>query len=205
MPPMALAPPVLSAPPPKLDALPLSAPPAPSTPPLHAPSSHTLCATSSSDLWACAHRSVSHFLISSSAASCSAARSSSSMCTAHSVGFHLGWKACFWLRIWGRILFWLPALLISLSQIQSFHLGLEGSALRGRYCNVLLHLVTVPGNRTHEGLPWHIPTSCGPLIWFVTASHYVIVPTVRIVVDMTHYVIVTTVFPSNTLFCTIAL
>src|SRR6266545_4896735 len=71
--------------------------------------------------------------------------------------------------------------------------------------NVLLHLVTVPGNHTHEGLPWHVPTSRGPLIWFVTASHYVIVPTVPIVIDMTHYVIVTTVFPPDTLFRTIAL
>ncbi len=56
----------------------------------------------------------------------------------------------------------------------------------------------VPGNHTHEGLPWHIPTSRGSLIWFVTASHYVIVPTVPIV-------IVTTVFPPDTLFRTIAL
>src|SRR6266545_4634049 len=160
MPPMALAPPVLSAPPPKLDALPLSAPPAPSTPPLHAPSSHTLCATSSSDLWACARRSTSHFLISSSAASCSAARSLSSMRAAHSTGVSFGLGGMF-LKFWGRILFWLPALLISLSQIQSFHLGLEGSALRGRYCNVPLQLVTVPGNRTHEGLPRLIGMSCG--------------------------------------------
>src|SRR6266542_2519923 len=85
-------------------------------------------------------------------------------------------------------------------------------------CNIPLHLVTVPGNHTHEGLPWHIPMSRSPLIQFVTTSHYVIVPTVPIVIDMTHYVIVptvpividtthyvivTTVFPSNTLFHTI--
>jgi len=109
------------------------------------------------------------------------------------------------LKFWGIILFWLPTLLISLSQIQSFHLGLKGSALRGRYCNVPLHLVMVPGNRTHEGLPRHVPMSRGPLIRFVTASHYVIVPTVPIVIDMSHYVIVTTVFPPDTLFRTIAL
>jgi len=72
-------------------------------------------------------------------------------------------------------------------------------------CNIPLHLVTVPGNCTHEGLLRHIPMSCGPLIWFVTASHYVIVSTVPIVIDMTHYVIVTTVFSPNTLFCNIAL
>jgi len=70
-------------------------------------------------------------------------------------------------------------------------------------CNVPLHLVMVPGNHTHEGLPRHVPTSCGPLIRFITASHYVIVPTVPIVIDMTHYIIVITVFPSDTLFCTI--
>ncbi len=73
------------------------------------------------------------------------------------------------------------------------------------WCNVPLHLITVSGNRTHEGLPRYVPMSHGLLIWFVTASHYVIVPTVPIVVDMTHYVIVTTVFPPNTLFHTIAL
>ena len=75
------------------------------------------------------------------------------------------------------------------------------------FCNVPLHLVTVPGNRIHKGLPWHVPMSRGPLIQFVTASHYVIVPTIpiQVVVDMTHYVIVTTVFPSDTLFHTIAL
>ena len=65
-------------------------------------------------------------------------------------------------------------------------------------CNVPLHLVIVPGNRTHKGLPQHIPMSCGPLIQFVTTSHYVIVPTVPIVID-------TTVFPPDTLFRTIAL
>ena len=63
----------------------------------------------------------------------------------------------------------------------------------------------VPGNHTHEGHPQHVPMSRGPLIQFVTTSHYVIVPTVPIVVDMTHYVIVTTVFPPDTLFYTIAL
>src|SRR6266545_4111971 len=72
-------------------------------------------------------------------------------------------------------------------------------------CNVPLHLVTVPGNRTHEGLLRLVPTSHGPLTQFITASHYIIVSTVPIVIDMTHYVIVTTVFPPNTLFCTIAL
>src|SRR6266545_2000997 len=86
--------------------------------------------------------------------------------------------------------------------IKSSHFPLHSSQQKlswiTRHCNVPLHLVTVPGNRTHKGLPWHIPTSCSPLIWFVTASHYVIVPTVTIVVD-------TTVFPPDTLFCTIAL
>jgi len=73
------------------------------------------------------------------------------------------------------------------------------------FCNIPLHLVTVPGNCTHEGLPRHVPMSRGPLIQFVTASHYVIVPTVPIVIDTTHYVIVTTVFPPDTLFHTIVL
>jgi len=72
-------------------------------------------------------------------------------------------------------------------------------------CNVPLHLVTVPGNHTHEGLPQHVPTSCGLLVQFVTASHYVIVPTIPIVIDTTHYIIVTTVFPPDTLFRTIVL
>ena len=72
-------------------------------------------------------------------------------------------------------------------------------------CNVLLHLVMVPSNHTHEILPRHVQTSCSPLIRFITASHYVIVSTVPIVIDMTHYVIVTTVFPPDTLFHTIAL
>ena len=63
----------------------------------------------------------------------------------------------------------------------------------------------VLGNRTHEGLPRHVPTSHGLLIQFITASHYVIFLTVSIVIDMTHYVIVMTVFPPDTLFHTIAL
>jgi len=62
-------------------------------------------------------------------------------------------------------------------------------------CNVPLHLVTVPGNRTHGRLPQIID---GPLIQFISTSHCVIVSTVPIVIDMT-------VFSPDTLFRTMVL
>src|SRR6266545_4664965 len=68
------------------------------------------------------------------------------------------------------------------------------------HCNVPLHLVTLPGNRTHEEFRGSFPMSRGPLILFVTTSimflfHCLHCP------DTRHYVIVTTLFSHPIIIC----
>src|SRR6266545_2845320 len=67
-------------------------------------------------------------------------------------------------------------------------------------CNVPLHLVTLPGNRTHGVFRGSFPMSRGPLIRFVTTSIMFLFHCLHCH-DTRHYVIVTTLFSHPIIIC----